>query len=65
MVPVINYLLFGLVPLQGLLDLILWLSDPTNHTFEAGWAPQPERCHALQKKAGMVAVRRRKQKARL
>ncbi len=26
---------------QGLLDLILWLSDPTNHIFEAGWAPQP------------------------
>ena len=21
--------------------MILWLSDPTNHTFEAGWAPQP------------------------
>ncbi len=60
----------------GLLDLILWLSDPTNHTFEAGWAPQPrdllggrkvgiERRHALQKQAGMVAVRRRKRKARL
>ncbi len=58
----------------GLLDLILWLSDPTNHTFEAGWAPQPrdllggrkvgiERSHALQKKAEMVAVRRRKRKA--